>query len=69
MSNSRRLQRLERRQRRPSDKLCQCPEQLEAIAQARVAIDYETGICQFCGLPVASNWSRFKQSLERAYGG
>ena len=47
--------------------LCGCAEQLQAIAEARVAVD-GAGNCEYCGRPVTSDWSRFTARCERIYG-
>jgi hypothetical protein len=48
-------------------RVCNCAGQLQAIGEARVAVD-GNGICQYCHRPISGNWGRFAEGLQRAYG-
>lgn len=48
--------------------LCDCREQLDAIARAEVAVDVETGICRFCGRPLSHDWPGVMAKIRRIYG-
>jgi len=50
-------------------RLCKCAAQLEAIKEARAAIDLSDGKCLYCGRPVTARWPQFVEGLQKAYGG
>lgn len=63
-----RVARLERGRGASAAGLCDCAGQLQAIGEARVAVD-DNGVCRYCGRPVTLRWSQFGESLQRVYGG